>query len=118
VDGVFIHHADDLLSEGGDVLWDGLQSLKKSKKLGKLGVSVYYPEQLKKILNKFGYTPVWIHVDDMIAIRTDVLKMNGFDEPDWKYVYPHSNFPLYATHTMGGTSPAITELNLNEWEQI
>ena len=86
--------------------WDGLKWYGAS------------PLAYKKILNKFGYTPVWIHVDDMIAIRTDVLKMNGFDEPDWKYVYPHSNFPLYATHTMGGTSLAITELNLNEWEQI
>lgn len=79
VDGVFIHHADDLLSEGGDVLWDGLQSLKKSKKIGKLGVSVYYPEQLKKILNKFPIDIVQIplNIYDQRFIKTGLLRMLG-----------------------------------------
>ena len=54
----------------------------------------------------------------MIAIRNDVLEENGFTEPEWSYVYPHSNVPLYRTHNMGGTQPLVTELNLSEWEEV
>jgi aryl-alcohol dehydrogenase-like predicted oxidoreductase len=76
VDGVFIHHAEDLFSEGGDVLWDELQRLKKSNKIGKLGVSVYCPEQLKKILNNFEIDVVQIplNIYDQRFIKTGLLK--------------------------------------------
>ena len=70
------------------------------------------------MLNQHGYTPVHVHVDDIIAIRNDVLEENGFTEPSWNEVYPHSNVPLYRTHNMGGTAPLVTVLNLNEWEEI
>jgi aryl-alcohol dehydrogenase-like predicted oxidoreductase len=76
VDGVLIHHADDLLSEVGDILWDGLQRLKKANKIGKLGVSVYYPEQLKKILNKFpiDIVQVPLNIYDQRFIKTGLLR--------------------------------------------
>jgi hypothetical protein len=72
----------------------------------------------KKMFNEAGYTPVYVHVDDMIAIRNDVLEEKGFSEPEWNHVYPHSNVPLYRTHNMGGTQPLVTELNLSEWEEV
>jgi hypothetical protein len=70
------------------------------------------------MLNARGYTPVYVHVDDMIAIRNDVLTENGFTEPPWEKVYPHSNVPLYNTHNMGGRGQLVTELNLDEWEKV
>ena len=76
------------------------------------------PMAYKKMFNDAGYTPVYTHVDDLIAIRNDVLEENGFTEPDWSYVYPHSNVPLYNTHNMGGSQPLVTELNLDEWEEV
>ena len=76
------------------------------------------PMAYKKMFNEAGYTPVYVHVDDMIAIRNDVLEEKGFSEPEWNHVYPHSNVPLYRTHNMGGTQPLVTELNLSEWEEV
>jgi len=86
--------------------WDGLKWYGAS------------PLAYKKMLNEMGYTPVHIHVDDMIAIRNDVLEEKGFDKTPWEEVYPHSNVPLYRTHNMGGTKPLVTELNLDEWEEV
>ena len=71
----------------------------------------------KKMFNEVGYTPVYVHVDDIIAIRNDVLQEKGFSEPLWEEVYPHSNKSLYDTHTMSGSKPLVTELNLDEWEE-
>ena len=85
--------------------WDGLKWYGAS------------PLAYKKMLNAAGYTPVYVHVDDMIAIRNDVLNEKGFTEPLWEEVYPHSNVPLYNTHTMGGREKLVTELNLDEWEE-
>lgn len=75
------------------------------------------PLAYKKMFNAVGYTPVYVHVDDIIAIRNDVLKESGFTEPLWEEVYPHSNKNLYNTHTMGGSKSLVTELNLDEWEE-
>lgn len=74
------------------------------------------PLAYKKMFNKMGYTPVHIHVDDMIAIRNDVMEEMGFVEPPWETVQPSSNVSLYDTHNMGGTKKLVTELNLDEWE--
>ena len=94
------------LKHNPDWDWDGLKWYGAS------------PLAYKKMLNEAGYTPVYVHVDDIIAIRNDVLEENGFTEPEWEKVYPHSNVPLYNTHDMGGTKPLVTELNLNEWEEV
>ena len=94
------------LKDNPDWDWDGLKWYGAS------------PLAYKKMLNARGYTPVYVHVDDMIAIRNDVLKENGFTEPLWEEVYPHSNVPLYNTHNMGGRGKLVTELNLNEWEEV
>jgi hypothetical protein len=56
------------------------------------------PYAFKKMFNSHGYTPVWIHLDDMIAIRNDVLADSGFDQPSWEYVYPVSRPELYWDH--------------------
>ena len=101
-----IFGSPNVLPSNPDWDWDGLKWYGAS------------PMAYKKMFNKAGYTPVYIHVDDMIAIRNDVLEENGFSEPEWEQIYPHENVGLYNTHTMGGTKPLVTELNLNEWEEV
>ena len=80
------------------------------------------PYAFKSMLNMYDYIPVWIHVDDMIAIRRDVLEENGFEEPPWSYVYPGPNIALYNTHDRdhhtGKRSGPITQLDENEWQDI
>ena len=75
------------------------------------------PYAFKKLFNQHDYVPVWIHLDDMIVIRRDVLEENNYQEPDWEYVYPKSNVPLYETHRMPGRE-FITEVNLDEWVEV
>lgn len=49
--GLLVHHADNLLVPGGDRLWAILQDFKAQSRIKKIGVSVYHPEQLGKILD-------------------------------------------------------------------
>ena len=51
--GVLVHNADDLLKPGAKKIFDQLQELKKSKKIVKIGVSVYNHRQLQSILDSF-----------------------------------------------------------------
>lgn len=51
--GLLIHHADNLLAAGGDRLWEILQDFKAQKRVGKIGVSVYRPDQLGTILDRY-----------------------------------------------------------------
>ena len=53
VHGLLVHNADSLLVLGGDELWKALQRLKELGKVEKLGVSVYHPEQLERILDNY-----------------------------------------------------------------
>jgi aryl-alcohol dehydrogenase-like predicted oxidoreductase len=48
--GLLVHDAGDLLVSGGERLWAWMQSLKGDGKADKIGVSVYSPDQLQKIL--------------------------------------------------------------------
>ena len=76
------------------------------------------PYAFKKLFNEHDYIPVWIHLDDMIVIRKDVLEENGYSEPDWEYVYPRSNAPLYSDHVNRYTGVFTSELNLDEWQEV
>lgn len=51
--GLMVHHADNLLLPGGDRLWAVMQYLKAHGQVGKIGVSVYHPEQLERILERY-----------------------------------------------------------------
>jgi aryl-alcohol dehydrogenase-like predicted oxidoreductase len=51
--GLLIHDANDLLKPGAEKLFDQLQKLKQSKKIVKIGVSVYDSSQLKFIVDNF-----------------------------------------------------------------
>jgi aryl-alcohol dehydrogenase-like predicted oxidoreductase len=51
--GLLVHDANNLLSRNGELLWDWMQSAKAAFKMDKIGVSVYSPEQLHKVLTRY-----------------------------------------------------------------
>ncbi|MFV0665026.1 aldo/keto reductase [Denitromonas sp.] len=53
VSGLLVHHADDLISAGGEHLLDALSSLKASGKVRRIGVSVYTTAQVDDVLSRF-----------------------------------------------------------------
>ena len=74
------------------------------------------PYAFKKLFNSHDYIPVWIHIDDMIVVRKDVLEENGYQEPDWSYVYPQSNVPLYGGHIL--PNKFVSEVDLDKWQEV
>lgn len=65
VDGLLVHHAQDILVEGGELLVAGMEHLKALGKVSKIGVSIYDGEQLDEILRRF--TP------DLVQLPLSVL---------------------------------------------
>jgi aryl-alcohol dehydrogenase-like predicted oxidoreductase len=53
--GLLIHHAGDLLKDGGQHLWETMQDLKEIGLVQKIGASLYSPQELNPFLEK--YTP-------------------------------------------------------------
>lgn len=51
--GCLFHESQDLIRTGGEVLWASMERYKKEGRLRKLGVSVYTPEQLMRVMEKF-----------------------------------------------------------------
>jgi aryl-alcohol dehydrogenase-like predicted oxidoreductase len=53
VEGLLIHNSEDLLTPGASSLYKEMQNLKCSGKVMKLGVSVYTPQQLDRVLENY-----------------------------------------------------------------
>ncbi len=51
--GLMFHEAEDLLGKNGNELWDLVCDFKEKNYVEKIGVSVYYPEVLINIIDKF-----------------------------------------------------------------
>lgn len=51
--GLLVHHADNLLLADGERLWGALQEVKSRDLVAKIGVSVYDPGQLSRILDRY-----------------------------------------------------------------
>lgn len=51
--GLLVHQADNLLIAGSERLWAELQTLKARGLVEKIGVSVYHPQQLEYILERY-----------------------------------------------------------------
>lgn len=51
--GLLVHHPDDLLEEGGGILFQALEYLKTEGLVKKIGVSVYDQVQIEKLLDKY-----------------------------------------------------------------
>ena len=75
------------------------------------------PYAFKKMLNSFGYVPVWIAIDDMIVIRKDIIDELGYEEPSWDTVYNIPNTYIYSQQT-GNEGTIVTELDTTEWIDV
>jgi aryl-alcohol dehydrogenase-like predicted oxidoreductase len=73
--GLLVHHAENLLSLGGHRLWDVLQEFKSQALVSKIGVSVYEPDQLSRILDCYPIDIVQLPLNlyDQRFLRTDLL---------------------------------------------
>lgn len=63
--GLLIHNADDLLTDGGDILFYAMQELKEDKLVDKIGASVYSGEQIDYLLERYDF--------DLIQVPVNVL---------------------------------------------
>lgn len=74
--GLMLHDADILLSEYGKRIWDQMLGFKHEKRVKKIGVSVYSPEQLSYILDHYDIDLVQlpINVFDQRFIQSGLLK--------------------------------------------
>ena len=66
VTGLLIHNADDLLADGGEMLFIAMQNLKKNGLIDKIGVSVYSGDQIDGLLKRY--------VFDIIQVPINVLE--------------------------------------------
>jgi len=51
--GLLAHHCDDLLANDGNLFYGALRELREEGAVSKIGVSVYLPEQVEKVLERF-----------------------------------------------------------------
>lgn len=60
--GLLIHHAEDLLSEQGEAIWQQLQTLQAERLVKKIGVSVYDADQIDAILDRYAIDLIQVPV--------------------------------------------------------
>lgn len=74
--GLMIHHADDLLKPGSEVLFEAMRSFKAQGLVQKIGVSAYHERQIQKILNSYSIDIIQVPVSilDQRLIQNGVLK--------------------------------------------
>lgn len=53
IDAYLVHRADELLSDHGDSLWASLEGLKSLGKVERIGVSIYSPDQVDELLQRY-----------------------------------------------------------------
>lgn len=51
--GLLVHGADTLLVDGGERIWAALEQIKAEGRVHSIGVSVYHPRQLERILDRY-----------------------------------------------------------------
>jgi len=76
---LLIHNAEDLLKPNSEKILKTLEELKKSKKIVKIGVSVYDLEQLESILNNFEI--------DIVQLPFNILDKRMIDSGMLKSLY-------------------------------
>lgn len=73
--GLLVHHCDELLAAHGPELWSRLARLKDEGRVGRVGVSVYAPEQLERLLASFPVDMVQLpfNIFDQRFLRTGLF---------------------------------------------
>lgn len=82
--GLMVHSAENLLVPGADRLWGVLQEIKSKGLASKIGVSVYTPDELSRILDAYSVDLVQLpfNLYDQRFLRTgllDRLKRSGIE---------------------------------------
>jgi len=74
--GLMVHHADNLLLPEAERLWSAMQDLKERGLAGRIGVSVYNPAQLEKVLDRFAIDLVQLpfNIYDQRFAQTGMLR--------------------------------------------
>jgi aryl-alcohol dehydrogenase-like predicted oxidoreductase len=70
--GLLIHHAVDILKDGGQYLWEAMQELKGMGLVQKIGVSLYSPRELNQFLEK--------HTPDIVQAPLNILDQSMIQE--------------------------------------
>lgn len=81
---LLIHHADDLFLPNGNILWEAMEELKAAGVVKKIGVSVYSPQQIEKILARYSPDVIQapVNVLDQRLIKAGylaILKKQGIE---------------------------------------
>jgi aryl-alcohol dehydrogenase-like predicted oxidoreductase len=76
VAGLLIHHADNVLADGGEFLYDAMHELKSKGLVEKIGYSVYSGEQIDKLLDLYDFEMIQVPVNvlDQRLIKGGELK--------------------------------------------
>ena len=74
--GVYFHNYKDLLSKNGDYFFSALSELKKQGLIKKIGVSVYSPQELNDVINKFqiDIAQIPLNIFDRRFLKNNFLK--------------------------------------------
>lgn len=74
--GLLVHHAENLLVPGGDKLWEWMASIASSGLVERIGVSVYSPDQLSAVLNRYPIQIVQLPLSiyDQRFVRSGLLE--------------------------------------------
>ncbi len=65
MEGLLVHHAEDILGEGGDRIWDVLDGLRQRNLVSKVGVSIYTCAQVDAVLEQFN--------PDIVQLPSNIL---------------------------------------------
>jgi aryl-alcohol dehydrogenase-like predicted oxidoreductase len=73
--GLLVHHEDDLLVPGGERLWAWMQSVHESGLTDRIGVSVYSPQTLRVVMDRYplGIVQVPFNIYDQRFAATGLL---------------------------------------------
>jgi aryl-alcohol dehydrogenase-like predicted oxidoreductase len=53
LDGILVHHADNLLADGGEIVFEALLKLKDEGRVGRIGCSVYTGYEIEALLARY-----------------------------------------------------------------
>ena len=76
IDGLLFHNTNDLLSSNGQEIYQKLLKFKESKKIKKIGISIYSPEILEYITSKYDFDIVQapFNIIDQRLLKSGWLK--------------------------------------------
>ena len=82
--GLLLHHPEQLLGDKGSELFNSLQRLKSEGRVSKIGVSIYAPDELEKLVDRFDFDLIQapLNIIDRRLVESgwaDQLKSSGIE---------------------------------------